>query len=61
MQHVLEIVKNVLANSDQYIGVATQLFTALIAVGMLLPGDFPEKQLQAIVDFIAKFSRKPKP
>lgn len=32
--------------------------TALIAVFMLIPGDQPEKALQKVVDFLAKFSRK---
>lgn len=32
--------------------------TAVIGVCLLIPGDQPEKALQKVVDFLAKFSRK---
>jgi hypothetical protein len=35
------------------------LLSAVIAVCLLIPGEQPEKALQAIVDFLKKFSRKP--
>jgi hypothetical protein len=34
------------------------LLSAVIAICLLIPGDVPEKQLQAIVDFLKKFSKK---
>ena len=34
------------------------VLTALIALFMLIPNEQPEKTLQAIVDFISKFSKK---
>lgn len=47
MTHGLEIVAAVHA-----------LLVAVIGVCMLIPGEQPEKALQAIVDMIEKFSRK---
>lgn len=41
-----------------WVGATTALLTAVIAVCQLIPGDQPEKTLQAIVDFLSKFSRK---
>lgn len=40
------------------LGALTALLTALIAVFVLIPGDAPEKQLQAIVDAVKKISLK---
>jgi type VI protein secretion system component VasF len=41
-----------------WVGAATALLTAVIAVASLIPGDEPEATLQKIVDFLSKFSRK---
>jgi hemerythrin-like domain-containing protein len=35
------------------------LLSAVILIAMMIPGEQPEKTLQAIVDFIKKFSKKP--
>jgi hypothetical protein len=40
------------------IGAVTALLTAAIAVASFIPGDQPEKSLQAVVNFLSKFSRK---
>jgi type VI protein secretion system component VasF len=41
-----------------WVGAATALLTAVIAVASLIPGDEPEATLQKIVDFLSKLSRK---
>jgi hypothetical protein len=41
-----------------WVGAATALLTAVIAVASLIPGDQPEKSLQSIVDVLSKFSKK---
>ena len=40
------------------LGAITALLTAVIAVASFIPGDQPEKALQAVVDVLSKFSRK---
>jgi len=40
------------------LGAVTALLTAVIAIASFIPGDQPEKSLQAVVDFLSKFSRK---
>jgi hypothetical protein len=40
------------------LGAITALLTAVIAIASFIPGDQPEKALQAVVDFLSKFSRK---
>lgn len=46
-----------LANYQALIAALVAAMTALIALFMIIPGDQPEKALQAAVDFIKKFSR----
>lgn len=48
----------IIGKLPEYMGALMGVLSALIAFFMLIPGDAPEKQLQAIVNFIAKFSRK---
>lgn len=36
----------------------TGLLSAALAVALIIPGDHPDKELQAAVDFLVKFSRK---
>jgi hypothetical protein len=47
-----------LAVIQQWLSLVVALLSAIIAICMLIPGDQPEKALKAIVDFIAKFSKK---
>jgi hypothetical protein len=42
----------------EIIGALTTVMVGLIAVFELIPGEQPEKTLRAIVNVIAKFSRK---
>ena len=41
-----------------WVGAATALLTAVIAVASLIPGDEPEATLTKIVSFLSKFSKK---
>lgn len=42
----------------QFVGALTAVLSALIALFLLIPGEQPEKTLQAVVDFLSKFSAK---
>lgn len=55
--NVLQIMSLLYAQLPQIVMAVNGLLLALIAVFILVPGDHPEKELQAIVDFIAKLSR----
>jgi hypothetical protein len=48
------------ANADVLLTAVLGLLGALIAIALVIPGDQPEKALQKAVDFLAKFSKKPK-
>ena len=50
----------IIGHWDQLLGLLVAALSLLIGIFMMIPGDSPEKQLQAIVDFIKKFSAKPK-
>lgn len=56
MENIIHLVQSV--DLFAWIGAITALLTAVIAIAQLIPGDQPEKSLQAIVDFLAKFSKK---
>jgi hypothetical protein len=61
--HALSIfdkIVSVLKNLDKYVDLLNSLLVAIIAISLVIPGDQPEKFLQSVVDFIAKFSKKPK-
>jgi hypothetical protein len=40
------------------LGAITALLTAVIAIASFIPGDQPEKALQAVVDVLQRLSRK---
>lgn len=42
------------------IGAIVLITNFLIGVAMLIPGEQPDKFLQGVVDFLAKYSKKPK-
>jgi hypothetical protein len=48
----------IVANYQALIAIVVALLTGAIGIAMLIPGDQPEKALQGVVDFIAKFSKK---
>lgn len=49
----------VVAHYAEIISAVVAVLSGLIALFTLIPGEQPEKALQAVVDFIAKFSKKP--
>ena len=54
----MDILNNILNNWQAYLGAISAVLVAAIAVAAMVPGDEPEKSLQAVVDFIARFSAK---
>jgi hypothetical protein len=56
METIISLVQNV--DLFAWLGAVTALLGAVIAIAQLIPGEQPEKSLQAVVDFLSKFSRK---
>lgn len=54
----MEFIAWLAANGMQLLSAIVAVLTALIALFMMIPGEQPEKSLQAVVDFLAKFSKK---
>lgn len=56
----METIISLVASQDwlAWLGAITALLGAIIAIAQLIPGEQPEKSLQAVVDFLSKFSRK---
>ena len=59
MAKLIEVVQFVVANYQAILSAVVALLTGAIAVALLIPGEQPEKTLQKVVDFLAKFSKKP--
>ena len=58
MESVLSIVNFVATNYQAIIAGVVGTLSGVIAISLIIPGDQPEKALQSVVDFIAKFSKK---
>ena len=56
MENIIHLVQNV--DIFAWLGAITALLGAVVAIAQLIPGDEPERSLQRVVDFLAKFSRK---
>lgn len=56
---MMDLLAFVAAHAAEIVSAAVALLSGVIAVCLLIPGDAPEKQLQAVVDFLSKFSKKP--
>lgn len=54
----LKLVNWIVTEGPTVLSALVGVLTALIGLFMLIPGEQPEKSLQAVVDFISKFSRK---
>ena len=54
----MEVFNYVVANYQVIISAVVALITGVIAVALLIPGEQPEKALQAVLDFLKKFSLK---
>jgi hypothetical protein len=58
MQTAIDIFGWLALNWQALLAGVNGVFAALIVICLLIPGEQPEKFLQAIVDFLAKFSKK---
>jgi hypothetical protein len=47
-----------ISKAQEIAGLAILILTGLIGICLMIPGDQPEKALQAVLDFIKKFSKK---
>ncbi len=59
MEKVLVIINWIFASGPNLVSAVVAVISALIALFLLVPGDQPEKALQGVADFLAKFSKKP--
>ena len=58
MEQIVSVIGFISLNYQAIIAAVMALLTGIIAVELLIPGEQPEKTLQAIVDFLSKFSKK---
>ena len=58
MEFILNAVKYVAENYEKIVSLGVGLISAVIGICLLIPGEQPEKFLQGVLDFLAKFSRK---
>jgi hypothetical protein len=58
MEQITELVKWMLMHGPMILEHLEVAILALIAIFMLVPGEQPEKALQAVINVIKRFSRK---
>lgn len=58
MEQAIEAVKVVVEKGPEILSAVMALLSGVIAICLLIPGEQPEKALKAVVEFLAKFSRK---
>lgn len=58
MESVISAFNWIAAHYAEICAAVVSVLSGLIAIFAMIPGEQPEKSLQAVVDFIAKFSRK---
>lgn len=58
MEIIGQIVAWATMNGPQFVSAIVSLFSALIVICLMIPGEQPEKMLQSAVDFLSKFSKK---
>lgn len=58
MDNILNIFSYIAQNWSEILNAVVAVLTALIALFLFIPGNQPEKTLQAVVDFLKKFSKK---
>lgn len=54
----MEILQVLIENGPSILGNLSLVLSGLIGLFLLIPGEQPEKALQAALDFIKKFSKK---
>ena len=60
MEKVIEVLKELVVVGPAIVSAVVAVLSALIGLFMLIPGEQPEKALRGAVEFLAKFSSKPK-
>ena len=58
IKQVMDLLAYLMNNGPAMLGAFVAVLSALIVLFQLVPGPQPEKFLQAVVDFLAKFSKK---
>lgn len=58
MDVILAVFNWAIASGPNFIAAVITMLGFLVALFAIIPGEQPEKALQGIVDFLAKFSRK---
>ncbi len=58
MEKVLAVVNWIFASGPNLVSALNAVILAIIALSLLIPGEQPEKALQGVADFLAKFSKK---
>ena len=48
----------ILAQVQHVIGLVMMILTGVIGIALIIPGEQPEKALQAVLEFLTKFSKK---
>ena len=62
MEQIIQAVKAVIQYGPDLVASVVAILSGVIGISLLIPGEQPEKALQAVVDFLSKFSKKePKP
>lgn len=54
----MELITWLLANYQMILANLVLIAGALMAIFMAIPGEHPDKEIKAFLDFISKFSRK---
>lgn len=54
----MNIINFIVAHFSEIVAAVTGLFSAVIIICLMIPGDQPEKFLQSVVDVLEKFSKK---
>lgn len=60
MEGFWKVIELIVSHYQEVITAIVGILTGIIAISLLIPGDQPEKALQSFVNFISKFSNKPK-
>jgi hypothetical protein len=51
-------IMQIMAQAQHIIGLVMMILSGVIGICLLIPGEHPEKELQAALDFLTKFSKK---
>ncbi len=58
MEQVALVVAFIAAHGFEILGAITAFLAGCLAIALIVPGKQPDEFLQAVVDFLKKFSRK---